>query len=135
MSQGLELRGKGLIELTGQIARCQPQILVAILFAAAIPIAARWVPAYLALPLVFFAFLVGLNAGLFGAVSDAGVRGAWFLPELGEALIDAAAAWARSAGCTGLDGLALPGDRHVKNLYERSGMTARELTTFRELRP
>ena len=41
-------------------------------------------PAYLALPLVFFAFLVGLNAGLFGAVSDAGVRGAWFLPELGE---------------------------------------------------
>ena len=53
---------------------------------------------------------------------------------IGEALIDAAAAWARAAGCTGLDGLALPGDRHVKNLYERSGMTARELTTFRELR-
>lgn len=54
---------------------------------------------------------------------------------IGEALIDAAAAWARATGCTGLDGLALPGDRHVKNLYERSGMTARELTTFRELRP
>ena len=54
---------------------------------------------------------------------------------IGEALIDAAASWARAAGCTGLDGLALPGDRHVKNLYERSGMTARELTTFRELRP
>lgn len=54
---------------------------------------------------------------------------------IGEALIDAAAAWARAAGCTGLDGLALPGDRHVKNLYERSGMTARELTTFRELGP
>jgi sulfate permease, SulP family len=61
-----------------------PQILVAFLFAAAIPLAARWVPAYLALPIVFFAFLAGLNAGLFGAVSDAGVRGAWFLPELGE---------------------------------------------------
>ena len=54
---------------------------------------------------------------------------------IGEALIDAAATWARATGCTGLDGLALPGDRHVKNLYERSGMTARELTTFRELRP
>jgi GNAT superfamily N-acetyltransferase len=54
---------------------------------------------------------------------------------IGEALIDAAAAWARSAGCAGLDGLALPGDRHVKNLYERSGMTARELTTYRELGP
>ena len=54
---------------------------------------------------------------------------------IGEALIDAAAAWARAVGCTGIDGLALPGDRHVKNLYERSGMTARELTTYRELRP
>jgi GNAT superfamily N-acetyltransferase len=54
---------------------------------------------------------------------------------IGEAVIDAAAAWARAAGCTGLDGLALPGDRHIKNLYERSGMTARELTTFRELGP
>jgi GNAT superfamily N-acetyltransferase len=54
---------------------------------------------------------------------------------IGEALIDAAATWARSAGCAGLDGLALPGDRHVKNLYERSGMTARELTTFRDLGP
>lgn len=61
-----------------------PQILVAFLFALAIPIAARYVPAYLALPLVFFAFLATLSGGLFGAVSDASVRGAWFLPELGE---------------------------------------------------
>lgn len=54
---------------------------------------------------------------------------------IGEALIDAAADWARAAGCRGLDGLALPGDRHVKNLYERSGMTARELTVYRDLAP
>ena len=54
---------------------------------------------------------------------------------IGEALIDAAADWARLAGCRGLDGLALPGDRHVKNLYERSGMTARELTAYRDLAP
>jgi GNAT superfamily N-acetyltransferase len=54
---------------------------------------------------------------------------------VGEALIDAAAMWARAMGCTGLDGLALPGDRHLKNLYERAGMTAREITVFRELAP
>ena len=54
------------------------------LFAVAIPVMARFVPAYLALPLVFFAFLIVLNAGLFGVVGDEGVRGAWFLPELGE---------------------------------------------------
>ena len=54
---------------------------------------------------------------------------------VGEALMDAAVAWARAGGCTGLDGLALPGDRHLKNLYERSGLTAREITVFRELAP
>ncbi len=61
-----------------------PQILVAMLFAVAIPVMARFVPGYLALPLAFFAFLAVLNGSLFGIVSDAGVRGAWFLPELGE---------------------------------------------------
>ena len=28
---------------------------------------------------------------------------------------------------------ALPGDRDTKNLYERAGITARLITTFREL--
>ena len=54
---------------------------------------------------------------------------------VGEALIGAATAWGLASGCVGLDGLALPGDRHVKNLYERSGLTARQITVYRELRP
>jgi SulP family sulfate permease len=61
-----------------------PQILVALLFAVAIPMLARWVPGYLALPIAFFAFLIVVNGSLFGLVGDDAVRGAWFLPELGQ---------------------------------------------------
>jgi SulP family sulfate permease len=61
-----------------------PQILVAILFAIAIPLLARWVPAYLALPVAFFAFLIILDGTMFGVVSDEALRSAWFLPKLGE---------------------------------------------------
>jgi SulP family sulfate permease len=61
-----------------------PQLLVAMLFAFGIPVLARYVPAYLALPIAFFSFLIVLDGSLFGVVSDENVRGAWFLPELGE---------------------------------------------------
>jgi SulP family sulfate permease len=61
-----------------------PQILVGALFAVAIPLLGRWVPAYLALPVAFFAFLIVLDGSLFGLVSDETVRSAWFLPSLGE---------------------------------------------------
>jgi GNAT superfamily N-acetyltransferase len=43
----------------------------------------------------------------------------------GDALLEAATANARSAGCTTIEGEALPGDRDTKNLYERAGITAR----------
>ena len=61
-----------------------PQIIVGVLFAISIPLAGRWVPSFLALPLVFFAFLAVLDFGLFGVVQDESVRSAWFLPSLGE---------------------------------------------------
>jgi SulP family sulfate permease len=61
-----------------------PQILIGALFAVAIPMLGRWIPAYLALPVAFFAFLIVLDGSLFGVVSDEGVRDAWFLPSLGE---------------------------------------------------
>ena len=61
-----------------------PQIIIGMLFAIAIPLAGRWVPSFLALPLAFVAFLLVLDLGLFGFVPDESMRGAWFLPKLGE---------------------------------------------------
>lgn len=46
----------------------------------------------------------------------------------GDALLAAAADAARHAGAIVLEGHALPGDRHTKNLYERAGITARLIT-------
>lgn len=45
----------------------------------------------------------------------------------GDALVGAALERARAAGCTRLDAVALPGDRHTKNLYERAGIVARAI--------
>ena len=49
----------------------------------------------------------------------------------GDALL--ATAWSRAAdsGAAVLEGYALPGDRHTKNLYERAGITARLITVSR----
>jgi SulP family sulfate permease len=60
-----------------------PQIIIGVLFAVAIPLLTRWVPAYLALPVAFFAFLILLDASLFGVAGET-VRSDWFLPALGE---------------------------------------------------
>lgn len=46
----------------------------------------------------------------------------------GDWLLDAALQYARSQGCTVLEGTALPGDRQTKNLYERAGIKARKIT-------
>ncbi|NBR93173.1 MAG: hypothetical protein EBT46_06835 [Actinobacteria bacterium] len=46
---------------------------------------------------------------------------------VGDALVAAARATAVEHGCAWLDALALPGDRAIKNLYERNGLTARLL--------
>jgi sulfate permease, SulP family len=61
-----------------------PQILIGAVFALSIPLLGRWIPAYLALPMTFFAFLVILDVGLFGVIGDEATRNAWFLPKLGE---------------------------------------------------
>lgn len=51
----------------------------------------------------------------------------------GDALLAAAESWARTAGCVALEGIALPGDRETKNLYERSGVVARSITVSKSL--
>ncbi len=51
----------------------------------------------------------------------------------GDALLDFAIARARESGANAVEGQALPGDRHTKNLYERAGIVARLITTYRSL--
>ena len=52
---------------------------------------------------------------------------------IGAGLIAELARVAKSRGCTTLDALALPGDRKMKNLYERVGMPARLLIASKTL--
>jgi GNAT superfamily N-acetyltransferase len=51
----------------------------------------------------------------------------------GDALLAAAIAWGRDGGAELVEGQALPGDRNIKNLYERAGVTARLITVSRRL--
>lgn len=52
---------------------------------------------------------------------------------VGRLLLDRSLAWLRESGCTGVDGIALPGDRAAKNFFEAAGFKARMLTMYREL--
>jgi ribosomal protein S18 acetylase RimI-like enzyme len=49
----------------------------------------------------------------------------------GDALLALAIERARARGAVAVEGQALPGDRHTKNLYERAGIVARLITTYR----
>ena len=62
----------------------------------------------------------------------------WVTPEarelgFGDGLLEAAIASARERGAIAVEGQSLPGDRQTKNLYERAGIVARLITTYREL--
>ena len=52
---------------------------------------------------------------------------------LGEAMMDDLVAWCHEHGCTGMDAMALPGDRSTKNFFEESGFTARKLVMYHSL--
>lgn len=52
---------------------------------------------------------------------------------VGEHVMDELIAWARDAGCFGVDSLALPGDRHTKNFFESFGLVARAIVVHRPL--
>ena len=62
----------------------------------------------------------------------------WVTPEarelgFGDELLATAIGAARQRGAVAVEGQSLPGDRHTKNLYERAGIVARLITTFRRL--
>ncbi|MEK7411320.1 MAG: GNAT family N-acetyltransferase [Actinomycetota bacterium] len=52
---------------------------------------------------------------------------------LGDGLVNAAIESCRQQGVTAIDAFALPGDRETKNLFERSGLTARLLIVSKNL--
>ena len=54
---------------------------------------------------------------------------------VGEALIGEVLQWCGSRGCSGVDSLALPGNRATKNFFETFGFTARLLVLHRSLEP
>ena len=52
---------------------------------------------------------------------------------VGERLMNDVLAWCKHQGCTGVDAVALPGNRATKNFFEGSGFTARLLIMHRSL--
>lgn len=52
---------------------------------------------------------------------------------LGEHMMNATVAWAADAGCVGVDGYALPGDRATKNFFETFGLVARGIVVHRAI--
>ncbi len=52
---------------------------------------------------------------------------------VGEALMEQIETWCRGQGCTGIDGLALPGNRETKNFFETFGLVARAIVVHRTL--
>ena len=54
---------------------------------------------------------------------------------IGHELLEAMIAEAVERGCSGIEAVALPGDRQVKNFFEAHGMTARAITVYAPLEP
>ena len=52
----------------------------------------------------------------------------------GDTMVEHAIECVRDAGLTGIESWALPGDRETKNLFERAGLTARNITVYKSLR-
>jgi GNAT superfamily N-acetyltransferase len=82
--------------------------------------------------------LVGYLVAELGADRVLRVDQVWVTPSarelgFGDALLAAVTARGRARGAEAIEGQALPGDRHTKNLYERAGIVARLITTYRPL--
>ena len=52
---------------------------------------------------------------------------------VGEAMMDQLVAWCNEHDCTGIDAVALPGNRATKNFFETFGLTARAIVVHRAL--
>jgi len=84
--------------------------------------------------------VVGYLVALLGDDMVVRIDQVWVTPEarelgFGDGMLEAAIESARHRGAIAVQGEALPGDRHTKNLYERAGIVARLITTYRPLTP
>jgi GNAT superfamily N-acetyltransferase len=52
---------------------------------------------------------------------------------VGEALIERVVPWCEGRGCRGIDAVALPGNRALKNFFERYGLVARAIVVHKAL--
>ena len=82
--------------------------------------------------------VIGYLVAELGADAIVRIDQVWVTPEarelgFGDELLAAAITSASARGAVAVEGQALPGDRHTKNLYERAGIVARLITTFRPL--
>jgi GNAT superfamily N-acetyltransferase len=74
------------------------------------------------------------------AAAVAQVHQVFVLPEarelgFGDWMMEAAMQVAREESCVTIEGVALPGDRDTKNLYERAGITARKIVLAKAVEP
>jgi GNAT superfamily N-acetyltransferase len=82
--------------------------------------------------------VVGYLVAVLGSDRIVRVEQVWVTPEarelgFGDGMLNAAIAGAMERGAEAVEGQALPGDRHTKNLYERAGIVARLITTYKRL--
>jgi len=82
--------------------------------------------------------VVGYLVALLGDDSIVRVDQVWVTPQarelgFGDEMLAVAIGSARERGAVAVEGQALPGDRHTKNLYERAGIVARLITTYKTL--
>jgi GNAT superfamily N-acetyltransferase len=84
------------------------------------------------------AVVVGYMVAVLGEDLIVRVDQVWVTPEarelgFGDEMLATAIGSARERGAVAVEGQALPGDRHTKNLYERAGIVARLITTYKAL--
>ena len=70
---------------------------------------------------------------LLGVLTDVYVEPEARAVGVGERLVDEVLAWCAGRRCSGVDALALPGNRETKNFFETFGFTARALVVHRRL--
>lgn len=68
-----------------------------------------------------------------GVIEDLFVEAPFREVGVGEALMDQLVREATSAGCEGVESMALPGDRATKNFFESFGLVARSIRVYRAL--